>query len=141
MNLPTHFQVVNTLEKAKVIRPYVPLYGLSRASALLHILSRRNSVRRNSGLYKIVHGGKSIIWYWEFDMKKQYFHQVKTIDYAAAVRFYEANKYTMWQEEEDESDTEDNQEDGEEEGERDFHQYAVEYGSEEQLEAETDVQD
>jgi len=81
-------------------------------------------VRRNSGLYKVVHGGKSIIWYWEFDMKKQYFHQVKTIDYAAAVRFYEANKYTMWQEEEDESDTEDNQEDGEEEGERDFHQYA-----------------
>jgi len=51
---------------------------------------------RNSGLYKLGHGGKSIIWYWEFDMEKRYFHQFKTIDYAAAVQFYEASKFTMW---------------------------------------------
>jgi len=95
MNLPTHCQVVNTLEKAKVIRPYVPLFGSSRASALLHILSRKKSVRSNSGLYKVGHGEKSVVWYWEFDVNKRYFHQFKTIDYEAAVEFYEANKFTM----------------------------------------------
>ena len=59
--------------------------------------SRKNSVRRNSGLYKLGHGKKSVIWYWEFDMQRQYFHQFKTIDYAAAVEFYVANKFTMWE--------------------------------------------
>jgi len=29
-------------------------------------------------------------------MEKEYFQQFKTIDYAAAVEFYEANKFTMW---------------------------------------------
>ena len=51
---------------------------------------------RNDGLYKLGHGEKSIIWYWEFDMEKRYFHQFKTIEYAAAVEFYEVDKFTMW---------------------------------------------
>jgi len=97
----THCQVVNNLEKAKVIRPYIPLFGSSRASALLHTLSRRKSVRRNSGLYKLGHGEKSVIWYWGFDVEKQLFHQFTTIDYAAAAEFYEANKLTMWWEDVD----------------------------------------
>jgi len=95
MNLSTHCQVVNKLEKTKVIRPYVPLFGSSRASALLHTLSRKKSVRRNSGLYKLGHGEKSVIWYWEFDVEKRYFHQFKTINYAAAAELYEVSKLMM----------------------------------------------
>jgi len=91
----THCHVVNKLEKAKVIRPYVPLFGSSRASALLHTLSRRKSVRRNSGLHKLGHGEKSVIWYWAFNEEKRYFHQFKSIDYAAAAEFYGANKLMM----------------------------------------------
>jgi len=45
-------------------------------------------------------------------VEKRYSHQFLTIDYAAAVGFYEANKFTMWGEKEEESDTEDNQKDG-----------------------------
>ena len=52
-------------------------------------------MRRNSGLYKLGHGEKSVIWYWEFDVEKRYFHQFKTIDYVAAAEFYEANKLMM----------------------------------------------
>jgi len=134
VNLPTHDQTVNKLEKAKVIRPYVPLFGSSRASALLHILSRKKSLRRNSGLYKLGHGEKSVIWYWEY-LEKQYFHQFKTINYAAAAEFYKANRFTMW-EEKREGDTEGNQEDVE----GDSHEYAAEHEREEQREAEIDVQ-
>jgi len=144
------------LEKAKVIRPYLPLFGSSRASAVLHILSRKKSVKRNSGLYKVGHGEKSIIWYWEFDVEKRYFHQFKTIDYVAAVRYYKANRFTMWEEGKStmrllndlskslkelvEGDAEDNQEDGEGEGDGDFHEHAAEHEHEEQREAKTDVQ-
>jgi len=128
------------LKEAKVIRSYVPLFGSSRASASLHILSRKKSVKRNSGLYKYGHGKKSIIWYWEFDVEKRYFHQFRTIDYAAAIEFYKANKFTMWEEEEEESDTEDNQEDHEEEGEGDSHEHAAKHEREEQRQAEADVQ-
>jgi len=67
-------QAVNRLEKAKVIRPYVPLLGSSRASALLRVLSRTKSVRRNSGLYRLGRGEKLVLWYWEFDVEKQYHH-------------------------------------------------------------------
>jgi len=144
MILSTRCQIVNNLEKAKVIRPYDPLFGSSRVSALLHILSRKKSMRRNSGLYKLGHGEKSVIWYWEFDMEKRYFHQFRTIDYAAAVRFYEANKFTMWEEKEKESDTEDNQEDGERVGVGvvcgDYHDHTAEHEHEEPREAETGVQ-
>jgi len=116
------------LEKAKVIRPYVPLFGSSRVSALLHDIFRKKSVRRNSGLYKFGHGEKSVIWYWEFDVDKRYFHQFKTIDYAAAVDFYKANKFTVW-DKVVEGDAEGNKQDNEGEGEGDSHEY----------EAETDV--
>jgi len=67
--------MLNKLEKERVIRPYVPLFGSSRASALLRVLSRRNSIKRSSGLYKAVRKEKSVIWYWEFDREKQYFHE------------------------------------------------------------------
>jgi len=91
--------VVNKLKKAGVIRQYHPLFGSSHVTTLLHTLSHKNSVRKDSGLYQLEHGEKLIIWYWEFDMKKQYFHQFTTIDYVAAVEFYKANKFTLWQEE------------------------------------------
>ena len=62
-------------------------------------------------------------------MKEQYFHQFKTIDYAAAVDFYKANKLTMW-DKGVEGDVEGNQEDGEGEGGGNFHEHK----------AKTDVQ-
>jgi len=137
------------LEKAKVIRPYVPLFGSSHVSALLHILFRKKSVRRNCGLYKVGHGEKSVIWYWEFDVEKRYFHQFKTINYAAAQEFYEAKKFTMWAKEKEESDaeveesnTEDSQEDGGggEDVQGDFHNHTADHEYEDQRESETDVQ-
>ena len=73
-------------------------------------------------------------------MEKRYFYQFTTIDYAAAVEFYETNKSTMWEEEEG--------------GRRrrrlhrrqmkvvrgDFHEHASKHGSEEQHEVKTDVE-
>jgi len=63
MNLLTRGQVVKRLKEAKVIRPYLPLFGPSRASAVLHTLTHKKSERKNSWLYKIGYGEKSVTWY------------------------------------------------------------------------------
>ena len=54
-------------------------------------------------------------------MEKRYYHQFQTIDYRAAVEFYKANKFTLWQEENGE-DREGDQAHGEsrEQGEADI---------------------
>ena len=141
--------MVNKLEKAGVIRRYYPLFGSSRVTTLLHTLSRKNSVRKDSGLYKLGHGEKSIIWYWEFDIEKRYYHQFTTIDYRAAVEFYKANKFMLWQEENGEggeSNREGDQVDAEEERDDQEDDQAhgkdgTESQNKEQREAATDVQD
>jgi len=130
--------VVNKLEKAGVIRRYHPLFGSSRVTTLLHTLSHKNSVRKDSGLYKLGHGENSIIWYWEFDMEKRYFHRFTTIDYRAAVEFHKENKFTLWKEieEDEEGDGEGGEDEDQENGED-----AVKRGNSEQREADTNVQD
>ena len=82
-------------------------------------------------------------------MEKRYFHQFRTIDYAAAVEFYKANKFTLWQEEnreDGESNGKGDQVDAEEErDDREDDQAnrkdASESESKEQREADSNVQD
>lgn len=111
--------MIDKLEEAKVIRPFHPRFGSSRATALLRIFSRKKS-GKSSGLYKLGHREKSVIWYWEFDMEERYFHQFRTIDYVAAMEFYTANKFTMWEEENRDKEEGEGEGEGEEErvGER-----------------------
>ena len=82
-------------------------------------------------------------------MEKRYFHQSRTIDYAAAVEFYKANKFTLWQEENgedgenngkgDQVDAEEERDDREDD--RANRKDASESGSKEQREADSNVQD
>ena len=72
-------------------------------------------------------------------MEKRYFHHFNTIDYVAAVEFYEAIKFTIWSKKE-EGDAEGNQEDHKEEEEGDSREHAAKHKREEQRQAETDVQ-
>jgi hypothetical protein len=39
-----------------------------------------------------------VIWYWEFDTEKRYFHEFRTVDYTKAMRIYEKSKFEMWDE-------------------------------------------
>ncbi|KAF5353304.1 hypothetical protein D9756_007948 [Leucocoprinus leucothites] len=115
--------MVDKLEKLRVIRPYHPRFGSSRAASVLHAVSRQRLFGKKSGLYKLGHKDKSIVWYWEFDTEKRYFHEFETVNYEEAMALYEAKKFTIWDEDEDEdsSNAEDkdgsNVEEEEEEGE------------------------
>ncbi|KAF5360973.1 hypothetical protein D9756_004482 [Leucocoprinus leucothites] len=97
-----HQQMVDKLESARVIRPYHPQLGSSRAASVLHTISRQKRSSIKSGLYKLGHGDKSVIWFWEFDTEKQYFHQFGTVNYEEAMAFYKVEKFTMWDDDEDE---------------------------------------
>ncbi|KAF5361047.1 hypothetical protein D9756_004499 [Leucocoprinus leucothites] len=94
--------MVNKLEGARVIRPYHPRLGSSRAASVLHTISRQKRFSIKSGLYKLGHGDKSVIWFWEFDTEKQYFHQFRTVNYEEAMALYKAEKFSLWDVHEDE---------------------------------------
>ncbi|KAF5356911.1 hypothetical protein D9756_006409 [Leucocoprinus leucothites] len=66
--------------------------------ASMNNLYSQNKPGKRRGLYKLGHGEKSVIWYWEYDMKKQYFHEFITVDYERAMRIYKAEKFRMWDE-------------------------------------------
>lgn len=73
-------------------------------------------------------------------MGKRYFHEFRTIDYRAAVAFYKANKFTLWQEENGEGDGEGGQVDTKEDDQAKG-KGAIESESKEKREADSNVQD
>ncbi|KAF5356894.1 hypothetical protein D9756_006425 [Leucocoprinus leucothites] len=88
--------MVEKLGRLRVIRPYHPQFGSSRAASVLHTVSRQTSSSKKSGLYKLGYEDMSVVWYWEFDTEKRYFHEFQTVNYKEAVAFYKAEKSTMW---------------------------------------------
>ncbi|KAF5356988.1 hypothetical protein D9756_006359 [Leucocoprinus leucothites] len=87
---------VDKLEKAGAIKPYHPQLGSGYIAAFLNTFSRRKEAGKNCGHYELGRGDKSVIWYWEFDTEERYFHEFRTVNYAEAMAFYEAEKFTMW---------------------------------------------
>ncbi|KAF5356740.1 hypothetical protein D9756_006400 [Leucocoprinus leucothites] len=83
-------------EEAGVIKAFHPRAPSIFAS--LNNLYSRHKLGKNHGLYQAGHGEKSVIWYWEYDTKKRYFHEFQTVDYERAMRVYEAGKFKMWDE-------------------------------------------
>ncbi|KAF5360712.1 hypothetical protein D9756_004479 [Leucocoprinus leucothites] len=71
-------------------------------TSILHTISRQNQSSTKSGLYKLGHRDKSVIWFWEFDTEEQYFHQFRTVNYEEAMAFYKVEKFTLWDGDEDE---------------------------------------
>jgi hypothetical protein len=93
----SNMQVVKRYEDLKVVKPYHPRLPSALAS-IPHAFSRRKPSGKSSGLYKLGHGEKSVIWFWEFDTDAQYFHQFRTVNLHEAMKIYEKSKFEMWDE-------------------------------------------
>jgi hypothetical protein len=37
-----------------------------------------------------------VVWYWEFNTEKRYFHEFQTVDFPEAMRIYEKSKFDIW---------------------------------------------
>ncbi|KXN85217.1 hypothetical protein AN958_11492 [Leucoagaricus sp. SymC.cos] len=82
----TFLETITNLEKFGVLRAYHPRLPSHFASAYQTVASKLKPRTRRDGLYKLGHGNKSVIWYWEFDMKKRYYRELWTVDFKKAVR-------------------------------------------------------
>lgn len=89
--------MVKKFEDLNIIKPHHPRLPSPLAS-IPNVFSRRKSYGKRSGLYKLGHGEKSVIWYWEFDTKKRYFHEFQALNFTEAMEIYEKHKFEMWEE-------------------------------------------
>ncbi|KAF5356945.1 hypothetical protein D9756_006375 [Leucocoprinus leucothites] len=87
---------VKKSEKAGIIKAFHPRAPSALAS-VINLYSRHNPEKCH-GLYKLGRGEKSVIWYWEYDTKKRYFHHLITVDYKRAMQIYKTEKFKMWDE-------------------------------------------
>ncbi|KAJ3567734.1 hypothetical protein NP233_g6169 [Leucocoprinus birnbaumii] len=71
LDFASFYKIINKLEAAGVARAWYPWLGSGRASSFFHSFSRSESQNKNSGLYELGYGEKSVIWYWEFDSEKR----------------------------------------------------------------------
>ncbi|KAF5357173.1 hypothetical protein D9756_006411 [Leucocoprinus leucothites] len=83
-------------ENAELIKAFHP-HAPSIVASMNNLYSQNKPGKRR-GLYKLGHGEKSVIWYWEYDTKKRYFHEFRTVDFERAMRIYKAEKFRMWDE-------------------------------------------
>jgi hypothetical protein len=90
-------QMIETLERLKVVKPYHPRLP-SALAPIPYTFSRRKPSGKRSGLHQLGHGQKSVIWYWEFDTEKEYFHDFRTVNFKGAMKMYERSKFEMWDE-------------------------------------------
>jgi hypothetical protein len=89
--------LVKRFENSDVIKSYHPSFPSGFAS-IYRSFHRQKRQGKRYGQYKLGHGDKAIYWYWEFDVEEEYFHEFKTMDFAVAMRVYQAAKSELWQE-------------------------------------------
>jgi hypothetical protein len=89
--------MVKKLEDLQVIKRYNIQLPFSPTSTS-PTFSRQNPFRQSSGLYTLGYGERSVVWYWEFDMEKRYFHEFQTVSFTEAMKIYEKSKFDMWNE-------------------------------------------
>ncbi|KAJ3576813.1 hypothetical protein NP233_g169 [Leucocoprinus birnbaumii] len=78
-----------------VIRSYH--FKLPSAVAAVNNLFFIHKPGKKRGLYELGRGEKSVIWYWEFDAKKQYFHDFVTVDFTEAMGIYKSEGPKIWE--------------------------------------------
>jgi hypothetical protein len=88
--------MVKKLEDTKVATPYQPQLP-SALTSICHT-SPQKPYDKSSGLYKLGHGEKSVVWYWEFDMDKQHFHEFQTVNFTEVMKIYKKSKFDLWHE-------------------------------------------
>ncbi|KAJ3570565.1 hypothetical protein NP233_g4316 [Leucocoprinus birnbaumii] len=89
--------MIEELTKAQVIRAFDSHFGTSHATPTFGTLSRQIPQNKFVGQYNFGHGDKSVFWYWEFDVEKQYFHEFRTMNYEEAMNIYKTEKFRMWE--------------------------------------------
>ncbi|KAF9447439.1 hypothetical protein P691DRAFT_671520, partial [Macrolepiota fuliginosa MF-IS2] len=84
--------VIKRWKECGIIRPYHPNIG----SRFKSLVAKKSLDRLISRLYRMGHGPKSIFWYWEIDLKEEYYQEFMTVDLADGERIYQEERFDLW---------------------------------------------
>ncbi|KAJ3574929.1 hypothetical protein NP233_g1449 [Leucocoprinus birnbaumii] len=97
-NSAAFLELVDRLEALGIIRKHNTYHRISSTFTSLLQNSHRRPTKpvKRSGQYEQGRGDRSVIWYWEFDSERRYFHEFRTTDFREAMALYSARRFTLW---------------------------------------------
>ncbi|KAF9442582.1 hypothetical protein P691DRAFT_681180, partial [Macrolepiota fuliginosa MF-IS2] len=75
-----------------IIEPRYP----NLTSRFKSVIPRKSQGNVISGLYRIGHGPKSVLWYWEINLKEEYYQEFLAADLAEGERVYRGERFDLW---------------------------------------------
>ncbi|KAF9444413.1 hypothetical protein P691DRAFT_778274 [Macrolepiota fuliginosa MF-IS2] len=84
--------VTKRWKECGIIQPYHPNIG----SRLKSLVAKKSQDKLISRLYRMGHGPKSIFWYWEINLKEEYYQEFMTADLADGERIYREERFDSW---------------------------------------------
>ncbi|KAJ3562076.1 hypothetical protein NP233_g9802 [Leucocoprinus birnbaumii] len=80
-------KMVRHFRELGIIKPYHPNL-LSNFASAVRALTTEKAKGKNYGRYKPGQEERSVIWYWEFDMELEYFHEFQSLEFDDAMKAY-----------------------------------------------------
>ncbi|KAF9440178.1 hypothetical protein P691DRAFT_688526, partial [Macrolepiota fuliginosa MF-IS2] len=84
--------VIKRWKEGGIIQPYHPNIG----SRFKSFVAKKSQDTLISRLYRMGHGPKSIFWYWEINLKEEYYQDFMTADLADVERIYQEEWFDSW---------------------------------------------
>ncbi|KAF9451467.1 hypothetical protein P691DRAFT_807829 [Macrolepiota fuliginosa MF-IS2] len=75
-----------------MIQPYHPNLG----SQLKSLITKKSRGKLISELFCVGHGPKSVFWYWEINLKEEYYRDFRTSNLVEGERIYREEKFDLW---------------------------------------------
>ncbi|KAF9444383.1 hypothetical protein P691DRAFT_807465, partial [Macrolepiota fuliginosa MF-IS2] len=84
--------VIKRWKECGIIQPYYPGIG----SRFKSLVAKKDQDKLISGLFRVGHGPKSIFWYWEVNLKEEYYQDFMAADLAEGEKIYREEQFDLW---------------------------------------------
>ncbi|KAF9445555.1 hypothetical protein P691DRAFT_777487 [Macrolepiota fuliginosa MF-IS2] len=79
-------------KECRIIEPHYP----NLTSWFKSLVPKKSQGNVISGLYRMGHGLKSVFWYWEINLKEEYYQEFQAVDLAEGERVYRDERFDLW---------------------------------------------
>ncbi|KAF9442347.1 hypothetical protein P691DRAFT_765312 [Macrolepiota fuliginosa MF-IS2] len=84
--------VIKRWKECGIIRPYYPSIG----SRFKSLVAKKDQDKLIFGLFRMGHGPKSIFWYWEVNLKAEYYQDFIATNLAEGEKIYREERFDLW---------------------------------------------
>ncbi|KAF9441898.1 hypothetical protein P691DRAFT_790486 [Macrolepiota fuliginosa MF-IS2] len=85
-------QVIKRWKECRIIQPYHPTFG----SRFKPLFAKKSQDKLISGLFRMGHGPGSNFWYWEVNLKEEYYQEFTAADLAEGEKIYREERFDLW---------------------------------------------